>query len=124
MRWYPFLNTIKHSNVKTQAFRRMAVDQLFFAPFVGVPLYYTSIGLMEGKSFKEIKDSLKLKYIPTVVANWSVWPIFQYVNFMLVPLRYRLLAVNLMSILWNTFLSLTNASKGKQSVVTVEGPVN
>jgi protein Mpv17 len=106
--WYPLLNQVQGSNAVVAALKRMSMDQLIFAPIFGVPLYFTGIGLLEGKSLTEVQASLGRNYVPTLLANWTIWPAFQFVNFMVIPFEYRLLAVNFMSIGWNTFLSLKN----------------
>ncbi|ANB15842.1 Sym1p [Sugiyamaella lignohabitans] len=106
--WYPFLNGIKGQNSTVTTLKRVALDQMVFAPFISVPMYFTCIGILEGKNFEQLSASLHRNYLPTLMANWSVWPAFQYANFMFIPHEYRLLAVNLVSIAWNTFLSFTN----------------
>lgn len=108
-RWYPFLSKIKYpgstkSNDVRSTILRVGVDQLGFSPF-GVSLYFTVMGLMQQKSTDEIKKNWHENFLPTLLANWALWPAFQAVNFTLVPVRYRLLAVNIVSIGWNAFLS-------------------
>ena len=38
-------------------------------------------------------------------ANWTVWPLFSFVNLYLVPLEYRVLFMNLVGVAYNTALS-------------------
>lgn len=107
--WYPFLQRVQGSTPRRTALKRMAFDQLGFAPLVGIPLYFTCLGIMENRSSTEIKEHVANNYQPTLLANWSVWPAFQYVNFRYMPADYRLLTVNTISIAWNTFLSVMNS---------------
>ena len=37
--------------------------------------------------------------------DWVIWPPSQAVNFLLVPSQYRVLYVNLITVLWDVFLS-------------------
>lgn len=95
----------------------MSLDQTIFAPFAGVPLYFICIGAMEGKTIDQLYTHLTTNYKSTLLVNWSIWPAVQFLNFMVIPLNYRLLVVNLVSIAWNTFMSLKNAglpTKDKQ----------
>ncbi|KAG0001023.1 hypothetical protein BGZ79_005203 [Entomortierella chlamydospora] len=62
------------------ALKRMVADQALFAP-VGLALFFTGLTLLEGGSFQDIKDKLSNTYLPTLKANYMVWPLVQLVNF-------------------------------------------
>ncbi|KAL6938101.1 hypothetical protein ACO0RG_004640 [Hanseniaspora osmophila] len=110
-KWYKFLQnkvySPKLSNM-TNTLARVAVDQLCFAP-LAIPFYFGCITLMEGKTWQEAKLKINENYKTTLLANWSVWPLFQAFNFAVVPVHHRLLAVNTIAIFWNTFLSYRNS---------------
>ncbi|WLF78140.1 Protein required for ethanol metabolism [Lodderomyces elongisporus] len=119
-KWYKILNTRiawrgngalgrsgKLSEKTLSTLLRVAVDQLFFAPIIGIPLYYSTMTVLENKQpyWDNIMDKFYTSYWPTLRSNWLVWPVFQWFNFYLIPVHFRLLAVNLISIGWNTYLS-------------------
>jgi hypothetical protein len=52
---------------------RMILDALLFSP-VAVAGYFTWRGVLEGKSFAELKKKLDAKWQQAVVASWSFWP--------------------------------------------------
>lgn len=112
VRWYGFLSKIRGPGLNIGKFgkdfrntaTRVAVDQLGFAPFVGVPLYFVAISLMEGKSTNQIQEGLREKWWPTVKANWVVWPAVQVVNFAFIPAHLRLFVVSLAGLGWNCFI--------------------
>lgn len=113
--WYQFLNNkIVFPNLKpnhwANTVARVSCDQIFFAP-VGITLYFTTMTVFKGGTTDEILEKLTKKWWPTLVANWSIWPIFQFINFSIIPVQHRLLTVNLIAIFWNTFLSSTNSEK-------------
>lgn len=125
-RWYPILEKVRLPGSKPpvagkrdipNTVYRVAVDQLLFSP-AAITLYFTVMGLMQQKTPAEIKKGWKDNFASTVLANWTVWPTFQLVNFSVVPVGYRLLAVNVVSLGWNTFLShkysKTNLVKGTE----------
>jgi len=42
---------------------------------------------------------------PTLVANWKIWPMINFANFLFFPLSLRVLVVNTAGLFWNTYLS-------------------
>lgn len=112
-KWYKFLNfkvvlPIKPKYSWFNQLYRVTVDQLLFAP-LGLPFYFGCMTAMEGKSMKYAKEKIKEQWWDTLKTNWLVWPAFQLFNFSLVPIQHRLLAVNVVAIFWNTFLSYKNS---------------
>ena len=59
-------------------------------------------------------DACRQKIFHILTANWKVWPVANFLNFLLVPLDYRVLVVSLLQLGWNVFLSkaLTAAPAG------------
>jgi hypothetical protein len=45
-------------------------------------------------------------YLPTYLADVTVWPPLQLINFTYVPVRFQFLFVNTANLAWNTFLSM------------------
>ncbi|KAI5911515.1 Protein SYM1 [Candida parapsilosis] len=117
-KWYKILNTKivwRGKNERTMStILRVAVDQLVFAPFIGIPLYYAAMTVLENRKpyLEHIMAKFETSWWITLKSNWLVWPIFQWFNFYLLPVQYRLLAVNLISIGWNTYLSYVMHNKG------------
>ncbi|KAK7419679.1 hypothetical protein QQZ08_010765 [Neonectria magnoliae] len=111
-KWFRFLERI-FPITKTSAFgpamKRVAFDQLIFAPF-GVGLFFTAMTIAEGGGRRAVSHKLREMYIPTLKANFIVWPAVQIVNFRLMPVQYQLPFVSTIGIAWTAYLSLTNAS--------------
>ncbi|CAI5757707.1 unnamed protein product [Candida verbasci] len=120
-KWYRILNNkvvwtngaSKLENRTLSTILRVGVDQLIFAPFIGIPLYYASMIILENKQpyLENIIEKFESSWWITLKGNWLVWPIFQWFNFYLIPVHFRLLAVNIISIGWNTFLSYVMHNK-------------
>lgn len=94
---------LRNKNAEIAA--RVACDQLIFAPIM-INVFLRSMAVMEGTSAQAKIDK---SYWETLKANWMVWPFIQAVNFKFVPLDFRVLAVNIVSIGWNSFLSVMNS---------------
>ncbi|KAF9929329.1 hypothetical protein FBU30_001690 [Linnemannia zychae] len=94
------------------AMKRVAADQILFAP-VGLVMLFSGLTVLEGGGVQQIKDKLHNTFIPTLKANYLVWPMVQLVNFSVMPLQLRLPFVSMVGIAWNAYLSLMN-TRGKE----------
>ncbi|KAG9621444.1 hypothetical protein KCU64_g21291, partial [Aureobasidium melanogenum] len=75
-KWFGFLNRIfplaKGAGTSAAA-KRTAFDQLLFAP-VGLGAFFTFMTVAEGGGRKEIQKKFQDIYIPSLKANYLVWP--------------------------------------------------
>lgn len=93
-RWFKFLERVFPMS-KTSAFgpamKRVALDQLVFAPF-GVGLFFTVMTIAEGGGRRAVSNKLRDMYVPTLKANYVVWPAVQVINFRLMPVQFQLVS--------------------------------
>ncbi|TDZ20911.1 Protein sym1 [Colletotrichum orbiculare MAFF 240422] len=111
-RWFKFLSTtfpITKGNAFIPAMKRVAFDQLIFAPF-GVACFFTVMTVAEGGGRRAVFQKLRDMYIPTLKANFIVWPAVQVINFRLMPVQFQLPFVSTVGIAWTAYLSLSNSS--------------
>ncbi|XP_057331291.1 protein Mpv17-like [Microplitis mediator] len=102
--WYGVLDKYIGSKGKVVALKKVACDQVLFAPAFIVVLL-TSIGLMQGKDIGGIKTKLSNEYKDILINNYKLWPMVQLVNFTFVPLQYQVLFVQSVAVFWNTYVS-------------------
>ncbi|XP_024943935.1 protein Mpv17 isoform X2 [Cephus cinctus] len=102
--WYGILDRHFGSKGGTVALKKVACDQLLFAPSFIVILLST-ISALQGGNMEDIKSRLKNDYIDILKNNYKLWPVVQLVNFALVPLHYQVLVVQSVAVLWNTYIS-------------------
>lgn len=119
-KWFKFLaKSINlpagYSMFSTKAVR-VLVDQVTFAP-LGIPLYFSVMSFMEGLSLKEVEMKIRGHWWETLKTHWCVWPMVQLVNFNYVPVRFQLLTVNVVCVLWMTFMSFKNSSGSSSSKI-------
>ncbi|KAF8499453.1 hypothetical protein JB92DRAFT_2579013, partial [Gautieria morchelliformis] len=88
--------------------KSVASDQLIMAP-LGLVVFLGSMGIMEGRTSQEIKQKYTELYASALLANWSIWPIAQLVNFRYMPLAYRVPFQSTCGIVWTLYLSLLNS---------------
>ncbi|KAF5017138.1 hypothetical protein F66182_10972 [Fusarium sp. NRRL 66182] len=104
--WYGVLQ--RHVVLKSTAatvVTRVAADQLLFTP-VNLFCFLSSMSIMEGT---DPMEKLRKAYWSTYKTNLGVWSTVQLGNFALVPLEYRVLVVNVVSLGWNCYLSFVNS---------------
>ncbi|RDA94057.1 hypothetical protein CP533_5279 [Ophiocordyceps camponoti-saundersi (nom. inval.)] len=111
-KWFRFLERA-FPMTKTSAFgpamKRVVFDQFVYAPF-GVGLFFVAMTVAEGGGRRAVSNKLRDMYVPTLKANYVVWPAVQVVNFRLMPVQFQLPFVSTIGIAWTAYLSLTNAS--------------
>lgn len=92
------------------AMKRVAVDQLVFAPF-GLSCFFTFMTVAEGGGRKEVVRKFQDIYVPTLRANYILWPAVQIINFRIMPLQFQIPFVSTIGIAWTAYLSLTNSTE-------------
>jgi protein Mpv17 len=91
-RWFKFLEKtfpITKTSAVGPAMKRVAFDQLIFAPF-GIATFFTVMTVAEGGGKRAVYQKLKDMYVPTLKANFLVWPAVQVINFRLMPVQFQL----------------------------------
>ncbi|XP_042882459.1 mpv17-like protein 2 [Penaeus japonicus] len=90
-------------NAKT-VFKKIMADQFIAAPFFAVT-FFLFAGLLEGKTLPEAWKEFKLKFPAVYLFDWFIWPPTQAINFYFVPLQYRVVYINCVTVIWDVFLS-------------------
>jgi protein Mpv17 len=124
--WYYFLDRfVKFGDIAVTSIVRMSLDQFIIAPFF-LFLFFSFNAFLEQRNYasqitlvplldnwkSNLRTKLKSSYWEVLKANWKIWPVVQCLNFAIVPLQYRLLLVNIVSLGWNAYLSVaTNRAK-------------
>ncbi|ELT92548.1 hypothetical protein CAPTEDRAFT_92614, partial [Capitella teleta] len=102
--WYGILDKIVVTTKKWGPLAKVTLDQSLFAPvFGGIFLY--SMTLWGTKSHETSVLKLKQDYTTILLNNYKLWPAAQIVNFYFIPLQHRILYVNFIAVIWNTYLA-------------------
>jgi hypothetical protein len=112
-KWFQFLSKafpITKGSAFGPTMKRVAFDQLVYAP-VGVAAFFIIMTLAEGGGKRAITHKLRDMYMPTLKANYMVWPAVQLLNFRVIPLQFQLPFVSSVGIAWTAYLSLSNAAE-------------
>ncbi|KAJ6627149.1 hypothetical protein B0H10DRAFT_1995678 [Mycena sp. CBHHK59/15] len=93
--------------------KRVACDQIVMAP-IGLVAFLGSMGVMEGRNRKQIGQKYSDLFMPTLITNWEVWPIVQFVNFRYMPLAYRVPFQSMCGLFWTLYLSTVNSREDRK----------
>ncbi|PTU22524.1 hypothetical protein P175DRAFT_0431857 [Aspergillus ochraceoroseus IBT 24754] len=110
--WFGFLSRAFPLTKKSQtipALKRVAVDQLIFTP-IGLVCFFTFMTIAEGGGRRALARKFRDVYLPTLKANFVLWPAVQILNFRVVPIQFQIPFVSCIGIAWTAYLSLTNSS--------------
>ncbi|KAI9755806.1 MAG: hypothetical protein M1815_004587 [Lichina confinis] len=73
------------------ALKRVALDQVIFAP-MGLAAFFTYMTVAEGGGRRAVARKLKDVYLPSLKANYLIWPAVQVLNFRVVPIQFQLVS--------------------------------
>lgn len=110
--WYLTLARLFPGTGAATAVKRVMADQLIFAPLF-IPFFFSILAIYDGKSFDELKEQLRTKWLSTLLANWIYWVPAQSLNFGFVPLRLQVLVNNSFGLIWNIYLSMVSQSSNE-----------
>lgn len=115
-KWYQILEsvvTVRHRGVSLAV--KLLLDAVVFSP-LAVGGYFCVRTLLEEAPSPEVfmerlSHKLSLKYWGAVEASWTFWPAANVINFSIVPIPFRVLYNNGLSIFWNTYLTHLNSQR-------------
>ncbi|XP_051880691.1 protein Mpv17 isoform X1 [Pristis pectinata] len=102
--WYRFLDRLVVGQSKSAALKKMILDQLAVAPCF-LAGFITVTGFLGGLPREKIWLKLQKDYKNTLISNYAIWPTAQLLNFYFIPLEHRLAVVQVVALMWNTYLS-------------------
>lgn len=99
--------------------KKLFTDQLLVSP-ICISQFFYSASLLEGKSLAESTKILKSKFLTVYITDWSVWPAAQFLNFFFIPLQYRVLYINVMTMFYNCYLCYVKNQKKVVKTITAK----
>jgi len=100
---YLWMERLLPGNAKSTVLKKILSDQLIVSPVFIVHYFYTAF-FLAGKSVDETNGLLRQKFLTIYIADWLIWPPTQLINFLFVPLKYRVLYINMITMFYNVFL--------------------
>ncbi|KAL1460049.1 hypothetical protein WDU94_011989 [Cyamophila willieti] len=100
-KWY---QTLERMYGKQAVVKKVLTDQLIFSP-VFIAVLVTSLNLLQGATWEAAVAKLRASYVDIILTGYQIWPLVQVVNFYFIPTQYRVLLVQAVAVVWNTYLS-------------------
>ena len=107
--WYKFLNYFYTEDpTVVQVLERVLSDQLVYSPISLYSFFMYSNYIMEHGDGETFQTKIKNIYISTLGCNYLVWPMVQFINFLLVPKHLQVPFSSSVGVLWNCCLLYTS----------------
>jgi hypothetical protein len=116
-KWFSFLSRtfpVSKSAAFVPALKRVAFDQFLFAPVgksrsvrpttsvahsnIGLAAFFTFMTVAEGGGKRAVTRKFQDVYVPSLKANYMVWPAVQIINFRLMPIQFQIVSSRLVGI--------------------------
>lgn len=101
---YHYLDVLFPGRSLKNVFKKVLVDQIVCSPLC-IALFFVTLSCLEGFDTKKLRDEIVQKSWRLYFAEWMVWPPAQVVNFYVVPLKYRVLYDNTISLGFDIYTS-------------------
>lgn len=110
--WYKILfgNLVTFKNPTLALLGQIFLDAIVFSP-VTVSGYFALRSILEGSGWKGVREKLSTRLFTTVLGAWKFWPAANLVNFSIVPMEFRVLYMNVLSVFWSGYLTYVNSQK-------------
>ncbi|CAK9818529.1 Mpv17-like protein 2 [Anthophora quadrimaculata] len=102
--FYMFLDRVVPGRNVISVIKKTCLDQTIASPTC-LGIFFVGLGVLEHKNFDVICEEVKMKLYDTWKVDCCFWPPTQCVNFFFIPLRYRVLYTNFMTMIYDIFLS-------------------
>lgn len=102
--WYQMLDKHLPGRSMRVVAKKIVLDQLICSP-VYISAFFVTLGILEKKQSSEVWEEIKEKAWKLYAAEWTVWPVAQFINFYWVPTHYRIFYDNVISLGYDVFTS-------------------
>lgn len=89
---------------------KLILDSTIFST-VTITGYFIVRSFLEGTGIEGATKKLKTRFISTLFGAWRFWPMANAVNFWFVPMQFRVLYMNVLSLFWTGWLTYVNSKK-------------
>ncbi|XP_063976953.1 peroxisomal membrane protein 2 [Diachasmimorpha longicaudata] len=99
--WYLWLDRFYVGTAGATLVKKLFFDQFILTPPL-IVLFFSSMSLMEGK--EDLLGECKAKFIKTFQTSCLYWLPMQFINFLIIPAKFRVVFVSVAAFLWVNIL--------------------
>lgn len=108
--WYRYIDKRIPGKSLSVVLRKVLWDQVICSPIV-ISTFFLTLGILEASSKEQILREIKEKAMRLYIAEWTVWPPAQIINFYFLPNKYRILYDNTISLGYDVYTSKVKHGK-------------
>lgn len=108
--WYKFIDARIPGRSLSIVLRKVFWDQIICSPIV-ISTFFITLGILEQTGKEEIIQEIKEKAWRLYLAEWTIWPPAQIINFYFLPNKYRILYDNTISLGYDVYTSKVKHGK-------------
>lgn len=102
--WYQFLGRALPGTSPARVWQRVFWDEFVFSPCY-IPVFLGLLWKLEGSTDADVWAMTVAEVPSIIVAEWTVWVPTMAVTFRYVPVKFQVLAINVVGVAWQTFLA-------------------
>merc|ERR1712176_1180440 len=102
--WYNIINRAIPGTSFPRVLQRTFADEFLFSP-IYIPSFLGMLWKLEGKKNEDIWKMLKSECPSIIVTEWAMWVPTMIFTFRYVPVKFQVVVVNVVGVVWNTFLA-------------------
>lgn len=102
--WYNIINRAIPGTSFPRVLQRTFADEFLFSP-IYVPSFLCMLWKLEGTSNEDIWKMIKSECPSIIVTEWAMWIPTMILTFRYVPVKFQVVVVNVVGVVWNTFLA-------------------
>lgn len=102
--WYRYLDKFIPGYSLRIVMKKVVVDQFIASP-ICISIFFLTLAALEKTSKTELVSEIKDKAWKLYAAEWMIWPPAQFINFYVLPYKYRVLFDNGISLCYDIFTS-------------------
>ncbi|XP_034250747.1 mpv17-like protein 2 [Thrips palmi] len=112
--WYRYLDSRLPGRTLSIVAKKVLIDQVVCSP-ICIATFFITLGILERATWAETKKEIKDKAGRLYAAEWVVWPPAQVINFYILPLRFRVLYDNTISLGYDVYTSYVKHDNESES---------
>eukprot|EP00099_Drosophila_melanogaster_P021324 NP_648518.1 uncharacterized protein Dmel_CG5906 [Drosophila melanogaster] len=102
--WYQHLDYLFPKRTYKVVVVKILLDQFICSPFY-IAVFFLTMAILEDNTWEELEQEIREKALVLYAAEWTVWPLAQFINFLLIKPQYRVFYDNTISLGYDIYTS-------------------